>query len=137
MINVNHAAMNQRNTVAELAKNWVNAIEKGPANGKTEGTPPAIEELFDLPRENPAAAWRFILAVLASNPSEEVVRRLAAGPFEDFILYNGEQFFDEISIRVKQIPLLKDCIRFSWIDKNDFKRYQELYSLAGIPPPFK
>ena len=83
-----------------LANDWIEytnlSIELGLTNPKVESLSSSSEALNDLIQTSPELALEIILRILELDQTPQIIGNLSAGPLEDFLVYNGEKYIDEI-----------------------------------------
>ena len=73
---------------------------------------------FSADNQQPEAVWRFILKVIAKQPSEWALGMLAAGPIEDLIGACGEDFIDRIEAEARRDPIFRRTLHGVWQTTN-------------------
>jgi len=76
----------------------------------------AVQKFMDVGTEELSAqdCFKAILAILAKNPPDKVIRVLAAGPSEDLIEECGEEVIDEIERLARQNSKFKYLLGGVW-----------------------
>jgi predicted proteasome-type protease len=52
--------------------------------------------------------------VLARHPSDKVIAGLAAGPFEDLLVYHGDAFIERVEERAREDDAFNDLLGRVW-----------------------
>ena len=69
---------------------------------------------YDLVREEPEAAWQFILAVLRTDSSSEIQEVLSAGPLEDLLAKHGDAFISRVESQAGKDPAFAQLLGGVW-----------------------
>ncbi|MBX3711901.1 MAG: hypothetical protein KF800_08090 [Lysobacter sp.] len=69
---------------------------------------------FGVGNPQAEAIWRFILKVVAKQPSDWTLGMLAAGPIEDLIGECGDDFIDRIEAAARRDPIFRRTLHGVW-----------------------
>jgi hypothetical protein len=64
----------------------------------------SFEEIDELCRNSPDAAWAFILAAWSEDQSKSVAQNLSAGPLEDLLARHGEAVIERVEAEARSNP---------------------------------
>ena len=70
--------------------------------------------LFPGTESHAGTVWRFILKVVAKQPSEWTLGMLAAGPIEDLIGVSGDEYIERIEAEARRDPLFRRTLHGVW-----------------------
>jgi hypothetical protein len=76
--------------------------------------PNAFDQLLDVIFNDPPQAWSMILALIERAPGELELGWITAGPLEDFILFHGAAFADEIAAAAAASDRLQTALEEVW-----------------------
>ena len=88
--------------------------------GSESGTPEhdqhfwAFGRVWELCRDEPEAAWQFILAVLETDRSDRIVQNLSAGPLEDLLAKHPQQAIGWVELEAKTNPHFASLLGGVW-----------------------
>ncbi len=115
--------------VQELATEWIKA-QKVERDEKRLTNPTAIDAVIDLSTDDPEALWILILEIFSRDDIDDVIDSLGAGPLEDLIAENGEEFIERIKAELINNTKLASVLKFVWISE-DIKPSVNEYSDLG------
>lgn len=111
-----------------LATDWLKSAElqlkSGLIKDSYEGP---IVDLLELCSQSPRNALDVIYEIISTNPSEEILGYLGAGPLEEILVSNCEKFIDELIDRSKNDKRLLFCLRSVDLDDSGCVHAQKLY----------
>lgn len=114
--------------IAELADTWLahvctTAYTSDHANRSDPSG--SIGRVLDICREDPEAAWSFVLCTLADSRSDDVLSILAAGPMEDLLAKHGDRVIERVEFEAHRNPRFAMLLGGVWknvIDDAIWKR---------------
>ncbi len=74
------------------------------------------DDFIDLANENPEVAWKCILIVIETEPTDEILSILAEGPMEDLLAEHGPKFIDRIESISKENIVFARLIKHVWVE---------------------
>ena len=94
---------------------WINAYIAAYAEG-VEHDPSnwAIQEFINISFDDPETSWHAILDILSRKPNERVIGALSAGPLEDIVELNGEDFIERIESHANENPVFRHLLGGVW-----------------------
>ena len=123
--------------IAELADTWlahVCATAYTSDRGNRNDPSGSFEKVWDICREDPEAAWSFILYTLADRRSEDVLSILAAGPLEDLLAKHGDRIIERVELEARRNPRFAMLLGGVWqnvIDDAIWQRVKAVWDLRG------
>lgn len=96
-----------------LSEEWVKAEESaGDSAGENHWS---IDYVLDLHLDGKFdELWSFILYTYKQEISDRAIEMLAAGPLEDLLAGDGENFIDEIEALARKDPKFNDLLGGVW-----------------------
>ena len=97
-----------------LADAWIRFHQlpkKSIARGELEW---AWEQLDDLCRTAPDAAWQVIQEIIARDKSDGNLAYVGAGPFEDLLVHHGARFIDRVESCARSDAAFKRMLGVVW-----------------------
>ncbi|GAA4360084.1 DUF6869 domain-containing protein [Kangiella marina] len=94
----------------------------------------AEELIMDLTFESPDKLWPIILAIFAKKPPQSVIEVLAAGPLEDYLATNNEEFIVNVENRAKEDPKFASLLGGVWqngMTEETWTRVQKVWDRSG------
>jgi len=94
----------------------------------------AFDRVCDLINDDPDQAWDFILAVLATDRSPEIVGILSAGPLEDLLAYHPYDVIERVEAEARHNPHFASLLGGVWQNKmpdDIWKRVQAVWNRKG------
>ena len=115
-----------------LAVDWIKSAEIQLKRGSLEDAYAGpIVELLDLCGTSPRKALEVIYEIISCDPSDEIIGYLGAGPLEELLIYNCEQFIDELIEKSKIDERLMLCMKSVNLDDSECTRAKEFYDAIG------
>lgn len=74
----------------------------------------AWEQLDDLCRTEPDAAWQIIQEIIARDKSDRNLANVGAGPFEDLLVHHGARFIDQVESCARSDAAFKRMLGVVW-----------------------
>jgi hypothetical protein len=111
----------------DLVLKWVNAaIAQIDGEELDDIQNNSIVELFDICSDDPSRAFNVICQILATNPREDVLGYLGAGPLEDLLINNCD-YIDKAIEEVENTKLLRGCLEHVNMEIEDCSNAKTLY----------
>lgn len=102
----------------KLANQWIEytklSLNLGIENQEVESLSDSFDTFVDLINNSPRVALDVILHILEIDQSPLIMSNLSAGPLEDFLVYNGEDYIQEIMLLAKQNPTFAKLLGGVW-----------------------
>lgn len=76
----------------------------------------ACESIEEAVAHEPVRAWGLLLAVIAREPNDAVLQAIAAGPLEDLMNEQDNEFFEHVVEEAKRNRRLARALSGTWID---------------------
>jgi hypothetical protein len=98
----------------KLAKAWI-ALQTTPRHApEYRSLFWSFEQAYDLVREDPAEAWKLILAIWSLDQSAPTRQGLCAGPIEELLCFHGEYMIPHIEKRAIADPSFARLLGGLW-----------------------
>lgn len=97
---------------------------------------PLMLEVMRWPDDEPEQAWQFILAVIARNPPQQVLEIVSTLLLEDLLTAHGPLFIERAAQQAAVCGVFKQLLGAVWLASEDTPVWREVYSIAGVEPPF-
>jgi hypothetical protein len=111
-----------------LAIDWIKSAELQLKHGVIQDShAEPIVNLLEMCDKTPREALNIIYEIISNNPSDEVLGYLGAGPLEEILAANCEQFIEELIGRSKNDERLLLCLRSVDLDDSTCKQAQHFY----------
>jgi len=123
-------SMEQEEKVA-LVKAWIAEFE---SSSEPDGDQPMSKEdeiFFFSSLENPELCWELIQLVLDLTDSENVLYAMAAGPLEELLAQNGEEFIARIEVLAQKSPKLRKALDGVWQNAMSDELYKKVVVMRG------
>jgi hypothetical protein len=94
----------------------------------------ATDRIHDFTIKSPEKLFPIILAILEKDPSNEVLEVLAAGPLEDYLATNNEEFIVNVENRAKEDPKFASLLGGVWqngMTEETWARVQKVWDRSG------
>lgn len=95
--------------LGKLAKAWVGYWQAPKDSERRRELEWAVDQEWDLVREEPEQAWLLILEILRQDSSAEIMELLSAGPLEDVLAKHGDAFIERVESEAASNPT------FAWL----------------------
>ena len=89
---------------ANLVAGWIALYSSAAGTPEHDEHAWAFGRVWDMCEEDPNAAWRFVLAVLASDRSPKVMKTLAAGPLEELLAQHPHAMIELVEAEARTNP---------------------------------
>ena len=90
-----------------LAAVWIEYHQLPDSEAEASSLVSAIEQLYDLVRNQPEAAWPIIQELWTVDQTDRMLAIIAAGPVEDILCWHGPDFI----VRIEQLAKQHDVVR--------------------------
>ena len=97
-----------------LADAWIKYFQLPKKKAETSNLFSAFEQLDDLVREQPEAAWPIIQELWTLDQSDRLLAIIGAGPVEDLLCRHGPDFIGRIEQLAMQDPVVKKMLGAVW-----------------------
>jgi hypothetical protein len=74
----------------------------------------AWEEVRETVWSRPEDGWALILELIEAAPDDRVLASVAAGPLEDLLKNQPDQFIDRVEIQARRDPKFRRCLTGVW-----------------------
>jgi len=85
-----------------------------------------------LVRADSEAAWTMILDLIERAPDDETLGYVAAGPLEDFIMFNASEFIDRVEAAAAIHIRFKEALAGVWINRLPPDLFDRVEAAAGV-----
>jgi len=113
----------------KLASEWIDAQRIDKDDQRLANTP-AIDAVIELGIDDPETLWLLMLEILSRKEiDDDVITVLGAGPLEDLIAENGEEFIGRIKTELGSNTKLASAMTFVWVSEDvrpSVKEYTDL-----------
>jgi hypothetical protein len=97
-----------------LVSAYLDHAEAVSLHGYKGELPPAYEEVEDLVRRDPEAAWPIVRDLVRRAVRDEVLAYIAAGPLEDLLCFHPHAFIDRIEALAGQDAHFRRALSGVW-----------------------
>jgi hypothetical protein len=122
----------------QLAKAWI-ALQTTPQHAPEYNSLFwSFERTYDLVREDPAEAWKLVLAIWSLDQSIPIRQSLSTGPIEELLCYHGEYILPKIERQAKADPSFARLLGGVWqnsIPDDIWNRLQDVWINPDRPAP--
>ena len=82
----------------ELVTAYLDHAEAISLRRQARDPPPALDQVDDLTRQNPDAAWAIVQELVRRATRDEVLAYIAAGPLENLLCNHPHAFIDRVEV---------------------------------------
>jgi hypothetical protein len=97
-------------SIRALVEAWSAAQNADEGSAEYAANAWAVDEFYELPFDDPEAAWTAIQFLLTLYPSDEVILMTGIGPLEALLSRFGEPFIDRVEQAAKLNPLFQKML---------------------------
>lgn len=126
---------------SQLVRAWIAMVMAEDGTPECEKNRWAGERVWEMCKEDPDRAWKFVLDVLAADRSSCVIGRLAAGPVEDLLANHPYKTVERVEIEARKDQQFASLLGGVWQNKmpdDVWQRVQAVWDRRGwdgIPRP--
>jgi hypothetical protein len=91
----------------------------------------AYDQLYELIHDDPEKAWNVIQIIYKTDSSERMLAIVAAGPVEDLLVYNGQEFIDRVEQLADNEPIFKKLLGAVWQNNIPQEVWKRVKAVAG------
>jgi hypothetical protein len=86
----------------------------------------ALDEIYNLPLQDPIKFWEITLLMVAAAPSEAALEYVASGPLEELLREHGVLLFDNIADEARKNKRFLYALSKVWLDEEEDTFYPAL-----------
>ena len=111
---------------ADIVSSWIKNCLEGGSNDERFW---AWEVVDDAVRNDPEQGWLLIIELVKSSPNDKVLANIAAGPLENLMNKNANEFIERIETFGRESQEFRKCLTGVW-NISPWDIYQRVLALT-------